>query len=112
MPIYTYRCKKCGKEFDWLQSINSLPLSVCPSEICEQHDHEPGEVEKVFSANVGLIFKGSGFYLTDYNKKNSSSASNNGHNNGHNTNGNNSNGHQETNNSKINNKTSAKLEQS
>lgn len=87
MPIYTYRCKKCGKEFDWLQSINSEPLTVCPKEICEEHNHEQSEVERIFNPNVGLIFKGSGFYLTDYSRKNSTTY--NGHNgkNGHTSNG-------------------------
>lgn len=91
-----------------MQSINSEPLSVCPAEVCNQHNHEPGEVERVFSASVGLIFKGSGFYLTDYNKKNSTSASNNGYT----TNGNSTNGHQKAENSQNNNKTTTNTEQS
>ncbi len=68
MPIYTYRCHVCGKEFDFKQSINDESLKVCPDEICKEHGHAPGEVSRVISKNVGLIFKGSGFYLTDYAK--------------------------------------------
>lgn len=80
MPIYTYKCLECGKQFEWMQSIKSEPLTHCPEEICHLHKHKPGAVQKVFSANVGLVFKGSGFYLTDYSKKNSSGSNgNNGH---------------------------------
>lgn len=75
MPIYTYKCKKCGKVFEWTQSINSKPLEYCPEEICEEKPYGKGEVERVISKNIGLIFKGNGFYLTDYSKKNSSTAS-------------------------------------
>jgi len=107
MPIYTYKCKKCGKEFDWMQSINSEPLTVCPAEICEQNSHGRGEVERVFSPNVGLIFKGTGFYLTDYTKKNSSSTKN-----GHTSNGNNNNGQKAATNPQNDNKTTSKTEQS
>ncbi len=79
MPIYTYKCKKCGKVFEWSQSIKSKPLEHCPEGICEEEVRGKGEVERVISKNIGLIFKGSGFYLTDYSKKNSSAASSSEH---------------------------------
>ena len=64
MPTYTYRCKKCKMQFDSFQSIVDPPLKICPS--CK------GELERVITGGSGLIFKGSGFYITDYAKKNSS----------------------------------------
>ena len=75
MPIYEYRCKSCGKEFEYMQSIKADALTKCPSNVCEQMHKGDGEVERLISKNVGLIFNGSGFYLTDYAKKSSSSAS-------------------------------------
>lgn len=106
MPIYTYKCNECGKEFDWMQSIKSEPLTQCPDEICHQHKHGPSSVERVFSANVGLVFKGNGFYLTDYTKKHSSSGTETSNNNG---NGTHTNGHT-ANNSQSHNKTSATVD--
>jgi putative FmdB family regulatory protein len=58
MPTYQYRCKDCGYEFEEFQSIVDDPLTVCPK--CS------GLVHRVISGGVGLIFKGSGFYITDY----------------------------------------------
>jgi putative FmdB family regulatory protein len=63
LPTYTYRCKKCQMEFDQFQSIVDPPLKVCPS--CK------GELQRVITGGSGLIFKGSGFYITDYVKKSS-----------------------------------------
>lgn len=56
MPLYQYRCRTCGHDFDIQQSFDDDPLSVCPE--CQ------GELRKVF-APVGIAFKGSGFYKTD-----------------------------------------------
>ena len=56
MPTYEYACTKCGYEFEVVQSFSDDPISSCPE--CK------GEVKKVFS-NVGVVFKGSGFYKTD-----------------------------------------------
>jgi putative FmdB family regulatory protein len=56
MPTYQYACSACGHEFELLQSFSEEPISVCPE--CK------GEVRKVY-ANVGVVFKGSGFYKTD-----------------------------------------------
>ena len=64
MPTYTYRCKKCKMQFDSFQSIVDPPLKICPS--CK------GELERVITGGSGLIFKGSGFYITDYAKKKTS----------------------------------------
>lgn len=61
MPTYDYRCKKCKKRFERLQSIISPPLKKCV--------HCGGPVERLIGAGAGLIFKGSGFYTTDYKKK-------------------------------------------
>lgn len=70
MPTYEYKCKKCGKEFEVEQRITEAPLTKCPDENCG------GEVFRKISKNVGLMFKGSGFYITDYTKNHSSSAGN------------------------------------
>ena len=60
MPTYEYACSKCGHEFEVVQSFSDDPISSCPE--CK------GEVKKVFS-NVGVVFKGSGFYKTDSRKE-------------------------------------------
>jgi putative FmdB family regulatory protein len=65
MPLYEYACKECGIRFERTQSFNDAPLTVCPE--CE------GEVHRVIGA-TGVIFKGSGFYVTD-NRKSSSGSS-------------------------------------
>ncbi|MDI3480890.1 MAG: hypothetical protein PWQ97_545 [Tepidanaerobacteraceae bacterium] len=57
MPTYIYRCKNCG-DFEKEQSIKENPLRVCPT--CG------GPVQRLISPNVGLVFKGSGFHITDY----------------------------------------------
>jgi putative FmdB family regulatory protein len=58
MPTYEYLCKICGHQFDEFQSIVADPLQNCPK--CN------GKVERLINGGIGLIFKGSGFYLTDY----------------------------------------------
>lgn len=58
MPTYEYGCKKCGHEFEVFQSMSDDPVKVCP--VCG------GETERYISAGAGFIFKGSGFYSTDY----------------------------------------------
>lgn len=74
MPVYTYRCHECGKEFEYKQGINDNALTECPEEICVEHNHSSAEVSRVLSKSIGLVFKGTGFYLTDYKKQNSASA--------------------------------------
>jgi putative FmdB family regulatory protein len=64
MPTYEYFCTSCGFEFEEFQSIASEPISVCPK--CSEH------VQRKISGGTGLIFKGSGFYITDYKNKKSS----------------------------------------
>lgn len=75
MPIYEYRCKTCGKTFEYMQSIKDSALSKCPENVCDSEHKGEGEVERIISKNVGLIFNGSGFYLTDYANKSSSKSS-------------------------------------
>jgi putative FmdB family regulatory protein len=70
MPTYEYRCKSCGFEFEEFQSITSEILIICPK--CA----EPS-LKRLISSGAGLVFKGSGFYLTDYKKSNSSTTSSN-----------------------------------
>ena len=57
MPIYGYRCRKCGHEFEVLQKMSDAPLKTCPN--CS------GELAKIPYA-AGIIYKGSGYYSTDY----------------------------------------------
>ena len=66
MPTYVYQCEKCGFQFEKFQSIAAAPLSVCTKEACEQKPWGKGKVKRVISGGAGLIFKGSGFYITDY----------------------------------------------
>lgn len=75
MPTYEYQCEQCGEEFEYFQSIKAAPKEVC--ERCGGH------LTKLVSAGAGLIFKGSGFYITDYKKQNASPASVSSHSNGH-----------------------------
>ena len=64
MPTYDYICKKCDHTFEYFQTMSDAPLELCPE--CK------GKVRRLVSGGSGLIFKGSGFYLTDYVKKDSS----------------------------------------
>jgi len=66
MPTYEYVCEKCGHQFEKFQSIASDPLTVCPQEACTQKRWGKGRVRRAISGGAGLIFKGSGFYITDY----------------------------------------------
>jgi len=67
MPTYNYICLACNKKFSIFQNMNDTSVSDC--ENCKN-----GKLEKIISGGSGLIFKGSGFYLTDYkNKKNNKS---------------------------------------
>ncbi len=66
MPTYEYVCSKCGHEFEKFQSMSDKPLTVCPETLCAQKKWGRGKVTKKISAGAGLIFKGSGFYITDY----------------------------------------------
>lgn len=68
MPTYDYLCHDCQKEFEVFQRMSDDPLNTCPS--CG------GTVQRRITGGTGLIFKGSGFYLTDY--KGSGSGNGNG----------------------------------
>src|SRR5262245_35215392 len=70
MPAYEYVCSKCGHEFEKFQSIADKPLSICPEDLCAQKKWGRGKVKKIIGAGAGLIFKGSGFYITDYRSEN------------------------------------------
>ena len=57
MPIYTYECENCGERFEAKQSFNDSPLTLCPT--CGEE-----KLHRVIQP-VGVVFKGSGFYVTD-----------------------------------------------
>jgi len=59
MPTYEYQCDACGNKFEKFQSIKSGPIRKCPK--CGKN-----KVRRLISSGAGLIFKGSGFYITDY----------------------------------------------
>lgn len=64
MPTYEYVCSHCGHEFEAFQSMKDEPLSSCPA--CQQP-----KAKRKIGGGAGLIFKGSGFYITDYKKSGS-----------------------------------------
>lgn len=66
MPTYGYICEKCGHEFDLFQSMSADALEICPSDLCGRKRWGKGKVKRAIGAGAGLIFKGSGFYITDY----------------------------------------------
>jgi putative FmdB family regulatory protein len=70
MPTYEYVCTKCGHEFEKVQSMADAALTVCPKELCGLKKWGRGKVKRAISAGAGLIFKGSGFYITDYRSEN------------------------------------------
>ncbi|AFN75104.1 regulatory protein, FmdB family [Melioribacter roseus P3M-2] len=69
MPTYEYKCNDCGYLFEEFQKISDEPLSTCPK--CG------GAVKRLIGAGAGPIFKGSGFYHTDYKVKSNSSGKDN-----------------------------------
>jgi len=66
MPTYAYVCAKCGHEFEKFQSMKDDALSVCPQDVCGQKRWGKGKVKRQLGSGAGMIFKGSGFYITDY----------------------------------------------
>src|ERR1700704_6124439 len=66
MPTYEYLCEKCDHQFETVQSIADKALTICPKEFCHLKNWGKGKVKRRISAGAGLIFKGSGFYITDY----------------------------------------------
>jgi putative FmdB family regulatory protein len=77
MPTYEYICKKCGLEFELAQSISAAPLKICPKELCGRKQWGRGPVTKKISAGAGLLFRGNGFYITDYRSEGYKSAAKN-----------------------------------
>ena len=66
MPTYDYLCEKCGHAFEKYQSIAEKPLIRCPEALCARKKWGKGRVRRQIGAGAGLLFKGSGFYITDY----------------------------------------------
>ena len=60
MPTYEYECQQCGHRFEEFQSITAEPRQTCPEASCQ------GSVKRLISMGGGLLFKGTGFYITDY----------------------------------------------
>ncbi len=60
MPTYDYQCGKCGHTFEVFQSMKDAKLEDCPQDDCD------GKVKRLLGTGAGLIFKGGGFYQTDY----------------------------------------------
>ena len=65
MPTYNYLCIKCNNEFVVLQNMSDKKFSVC-DEVCENNCKDKGELIRKISGGTGLLFKGDGFYITDY----------------------------------------------
>lgn len=68
MPTYEYECTHCGHSFELFQKITDKPINKCPK--CNK------EVKRLIGSGAGIIFKGSGFYATDYRKKPKSGGAN------------------------------------
>lgn len=66
MPTYEYECAKCKKNFDAFQSMKDEAYKTCPKDKCQMKTWGKGKVKRLLGAGAGLIFKGSGFYITDY----------------------------------------------
>ena len=60
MPTYEYECKKCKKHFEFFQLFSEPEKKACPDKKCK------GKLERLVTGGGGILFKGSGFYQTDY----------------------------------------------
>ena len=73
MPTYEYYCTACAFEFEEFQSIAAEAIKVCPKckkqKVIQKCINCNGKIRRVISGGTGLIFKGSGFYITDYKNK-------------------------------------------
>lgn len=69
MPTYDYICNDCEKIYEYFQSMSDAPIRECPE--CKRNS-----LRRVISGGTGLIFKGSGYYLTDYKNKKKQSSEN------------------------------------
>ena len=67
MPTYEYQCDKCGNHFEKFEKMSADPLKKCPA--CG------GKIHRLIGGGSGIIFKGTGFYETDYKKKRGSDSS-------------------------------------
>ena len=70
MPTYEYQCEKCNQTFEVFQSMKDEPFAVCPKASCRLETWGQGKVKRLLGTGAGLIFKGSGFYITDYRSSN------------------------------------------
>ncbi len=70
MPTYEYQCEKCNQRFEVFQSMKDEAYTVCPKEFCRLEAWGAGTVKRLIGTGAGLIFKGSGFYITDYRSSN------------------------------------------
>ncbi len=66
MPTYEYSCQKCGKNFEAFQSMRDAAFTECPQDKCQMEEWGHGPVKRLLGTGAGVIFKGSGFYITDY----------------------------------------------
>jgi putative FmdB family regulatory protein len=69
MPTYEYHCQKCDQNFEAFQSMRDKPFTQCPKELCLLPKWGHGKVKRLLGTGAGIIFKGSGFYSTDYRSK-------------------------------------------
>ena len=70
MPTYDYFCNKCQQSFEAIQSMKDPHFKICPQALCRLETWGQGEVKRQMGTGAGLIFKGSGFYITDYRSEN------------------------------------------
>jgi putative FmdB family regulatory protein len=70
MPTYEYLCTKCEHSFEAVQSMKDAHFEVCPESLCQVTPWGHGCVKRQLGTGAGLIFKGSGFYITDYRSEN------------------------------------------
>jgi len=66
MPTYEYVCSKCEHRFELFQPITDKSLTLCPKEQCAMKPWGKGKVKRAIGIGAGIIFKGNGFYSTDY----------------------------------------------
>jgi putative FmdB family regulatory protein len=72
MPTYEYQCQKCKRRHEAFQSITAKPLTKCPRPVGRQRRGGPrcgGRLKRLLGSGSGFLFKGSGFYITDYRSK-------------------------------------------
>lgn len=65
MPTYDYECQKCGHKFELFQRITADAIEVCPMDECPKGSGD-GPVKRLIGGGAALLFKGDGFYITDY----------------------------------------------